>query len=259
MRRTSRGGRAYLESATVDFDAESRVFMTQLSGGWARERQVVTHKLDDGLAVVKSSRGASSYPFNPRGVHVAAGPGVGGRRREHLPLAGDCPVIQQHRCQAAGGRVFPSGRHGDALAPSVHLQAEPRGPVAAALSGDGCCGWHPCGPHAASALPDDRACSQSDGAGNISAKEAWVRAPKPPSRPPPRLVLRHTFERMTAGCRSQPAQPPHRRQRKLRPARGPSVVDADTKPRIATSHATDVPIARAQAHESCTKVICQAE
>jgi hypothetical protein len=160
----------------------------------------------------------------------------------------------QSRCQAAGGRAFPSGRHGGALAPSVHSQAEPRGPVAAALSGDGCCGWHPCGPHVVSALPDDRACSRSDGAGNISAKEAWVRAPKPPSRRPPRLKLLHTFERMTAGCRSQPAQPPHRRQRALRSARGPSVVDADTKPRIATSHATDLPITRAQAHESCTKL-----
>lgn len=39
--------------------------MTQLSGGWARDRQVVTRKLEDGLTVVKSSRGASSHQFNP--------------------------------------------------------------------------------------------------------------------------------------------------------------------------------------------------
>lgn len=55
----------HVVSATVDFDAESTFHMTQLSGGWARERQVVTRKLDDGLTVVKSSRGASSHQFNP--------------------------------------------------------------------------------------------------------------------------------------------------------------------------------------------------
>lgn len=55
----------HLASATVDFDAESKFYMTQLSGGWARERQVVTRKLDDGLTVVKSGRGASSHQFNP--------------------------------------------------------------------------------------------------------------------------------------------------------------------------------------------------
>lgn len=55
----------HLVSATVDFDAEGSFYMTQLSGGWAREREVVTRKLDDGLTVVKSSRGASSHQFNP--------------------------------------------------------------------------------------------------------------------------------------------------------------------------------------------------
>lgn len=55
----------HLASSTVDFDAESRFYMTQLSGGWARERQIVTRKLDDGVTVVKSQRGASSHQFNP--------------------------------------------------------------------------------------------------------------------------------------------------------------------------------------------------
>lgn len=55
----------HLASATVDFDTEAKFYMTQLSGGWARERQVVTRKLDDGLTVVKSGRGASSHQFNP--------------------------------------------------------------------------------------------------------------------------------------------------------------------------------------------------
>lgn len=55
----------HLVSGTVDFDTESRYYMTQLSGGWARERQVVTQKLHDGLTVVRSSRGASSHQFNP--------------------------------------------------------------------------------------------------------------------------------------------------------------------------------------------------
>eukprot|EP00180_Rhodochaete_pulchella_P003672 Plantae.Rhodophyta-Rhodochaete_pulchella.ctg6488.p1 GENE.Plantae.Rhodophyta-Rhodochaete_pulchella.ctg6488~~Plantae.Rhodophyta-Rhodochaete_pulchella.ctg6488.p1 ORF type:complete len:736 (-),score=119.30 Plantae.Rhodophyta-Rhodochaete_pulchella.ctg6488:591-2513(-) len=53
-----------LASATVDFDAD-RYFMTQLAGGWARERQVMTKPLVDGLSVFKSSRGASSHQFNP--------------------------------------------------------------------------------------------------------------------------------------------------------------------------------------------------
>lgn len=52
-------------SATVDFDAESVFYMTQLSGGWARERQVITRKLDEGLTVVRSTRGSSSHQFNP--------------------------------------------------------------------------------------------------------------------------------------------------------------------------------------------------
>lgn len=52
-------------SATIDFDAESVFFMTQLSGGWARERQVITRKLEEGLTVVRSTRGSSSHQFNP--------------------------------------------------------------------------------------------------------------------------------------------------------------------------------------------------
>lgn len=55
----------YVAAATVDFDAEHRYYMTQLSGSWARERQVVTRKLEDGATVVKSTRGASSHQFNP--------------------------------------------------------------------------------------------------------------------------------------------------------------------------------------------------
>lgn len=54
-----------LMSCTVDFDAEYSFYMTQLSGGWARERQVVTRKLDEGLTSIRSSRGASSHQFNP--------------------------------------------------------------------------------------------------------------------------------------------------------------------------------------------------
>jgi hypothetical protein len=56
---------ADLVPGTGDFDAESRIFMTLLSGGRARERGVVARELDDGLTVAKSSRGASSHPFNP--------------------------------------------------------------------------------------------------------------------------------------------------------------------------------------------------
>jgi len=51
-------------SCTVDFDADS-YHLTMLSGGWARERQVVTRPLVDGLTQFKSSRGASSHQFNP--------------------------------------------------------------------------------------------------------------------------------------------------------------------------------------------------
>ncbi len=55
----------HLSSGMVDFDAEHSYYVTQLSGGWARERQVVTRKLEDGVTVVKSVRGTSSHQFNP--------------------------------------------------------------------------------------------------------------------------------------------------------------------------------------------------
>uniref|UniRef100_A0A7S1T4J5 alpha-galactosidase n=1 Tax=Compsopogon caeruleus TaxID=31354 RepID=A0A7S1T4J5_9RHOD len=53
-----------LMSATVDFDS-NKYYMTQLSGGWARERQIVTKELQDGLTTFNSCRGASSHQFNP--------------------------------------------------------------------------------------------------------------------------------------------------------------------------------------------------
>jgi len=51
-------------SCTVDFDADE-YHLTMLSGGWARERQIVQRSLVDGLTQFKSSRGASSHQFNP--------------------------------------------------------------------------------------------------------------------------------------------------------------------------------------------------
>lgn len=63
----------HVASVTLDYDAD-QYYMTQLSGGWARERQVVVRKLDDGLTVVKSSRGASSHQFNPFIVISPGGP-----------------------------------------------------------------------------------------------------------------------------------------------------------------------------------------
>lgn len=55
----------HIASGTVDFDAEHQYYMTQLSGGWARERQVITRQLEDGVTVVKSVRGTSSHQVNP--------------------------------------------------------------------------------------------------------------------------------------------------------------------------------------------------
>lgn len=52
-------------SGTFDFDAEGDYYMTQLAGGWARERHIVTQRLDYGIKEIKSSRGASSHQFNP--------------------------------------------------------------------------------------------------------------------------------------------------------------------------------------------------
>lgn len=55
----------HISSGTFDFDAESDFFMTQLAGGWARERHIITQKLEYGVKEVKSTRGASSHQFNP--------------------------------------------------------------------------------------------------------------------------------------------------------------------------------------------------
>lgn len=55
----------HIVSGTFDFDAESEFYMTQLAGGWARERDIVTQKLEYGVKEIKSSRGASSHQFNP--------------------------------------------------------------------------------------------------------------------------------------------------------------------------------------------------
>ncbi|PXF43996.1 Alpha-galactosidase AgaA [Gracilariopsis chorda] len=62
----------HIYSGTFDFDAESQFYMTHLAGGWARERDVITQKLEYGTNVVKSSRGASSHQFNP---HIVIHPG----------------------------------------------------------------------------------------------------------------------------------------------------------------------------------------
>lgn len=55
----------HLVSGTFDFDAETNYYMTELAGGWAREREIVTQKLEYGVNVVKSGRGASSHQLNP--------------------------------------------------------------------------------------------------------------------------------------------------------------------------------------------------
>lgn len=54
-----------LVSGTFDFDTETDYYLTELAGGWARERDVVTQKLQYGVRVVKSARGASSHQMNP--------------------------------------------------------------------------------------------------------------------------------------------------------------------------------------------------
>ncbi|EME27686.1 alpha-galactosidase isoform 1 [Galdieria sulphuraria] len=51
-------------SSTVDFDTDE-YFLTQLSGSWARERQVVQTRLLDGITAFQSGRGASSHQHNP--------------------------------------------------------------------------------------------------------------------------------------------------------------------------------------------------
>lgn len=55
----------HIVSGTFDFDAEESYYLLQLAGGWARERSVCTQRLDYGVSVVKSTRGASSHQFNP--------------------------------------------------------------------------------------------------------------------------------------------------------------------------------------------------
>jgi len=47
-------------SCTQDFDTDD-FYLTQLSGSWARERQMVTKKLCQGISLVESTRGASSH------------------------------------------------------------------------------------------------------------------------------------------------------------------------------------------------------
>lgn len=54
-------------SCTQDFDTDD-FYLTQLSGSWARERQMVTKKLCQGISLVESTRGASSHQHNPFGV-----------------------------------------------------------------------------------------------------------------------------------------------------------------------------------------------
>ncbi|CAN8076271.1 unnamed protein product [Agarophyton chilense] len=72
----------HIVSGTFDFDAQSQFYMTQLAGGWARERDVVTQKLEYGTNVVKSARGASSHQFNP---HIVIHP-----EEEATESHGDC-------------------------------------------------------------------------------------------------------------------------------------------------------------------------
>ena len=72
----------HLVSGTFDFDAEPQYYLTQLCGGWARERGVRVQPLDYGTTLVKSSRGASSHQFNP---HIVISPNMA-PEEEH----GDC-------------------------------------------------------------------------------------------------------------------------------------------------------------------------
>ncbi|KAI0561197.1 alpha-galactosidase [Gracilaria domingensis] len=72
----------HIVSGTFDFDAESQYYMTHLAGGWARERDIITQKLDYGTQVVKSNRGASSHQFNP---HIVIHP-----EEEATEDHGDC-------------------------------------------------------------------------------------------------------------------------------------------------------------------------
>eukprot|EP00178_Gracilaria_changii_P015184 TRINITY_DN4254_c0_g1_i1.p1 TRINITY_DN4254_c0_g1~~TRINITY_DN4254_c0_g1_i1.p1 ORF type:complete len:996 (+),score=130.47 TRINITY_DN4254_c0_g1_i1:382-3369(+) len=72
----------HIVSGTFDFDAQSQYYMTHLAGGWARERDIITQKLEYGTNVVKSNRGASSHQFNP---HIVIHP-----EEEATEDHGDC-------------------------------------------------------------------------------------------------------------------------------------------------------------------------
>lgn len=62
-----------LSSCHLDLDT-NEFHMTQLSGAWARERQVVTKRLSDGVSAVESRRGASSHQHNPFVLLSVGGP-----------------------------------------------------------------------------------------------------------------------------------------------------------------------------------------
>jgi len=60
-------------SCTVDFDTDE-YYLTQLSGSWARERQVVHTRLLDGITAFQSGRGASSHQHNPSAIISCGAP-----------------------------------------------------------------------------------------------------------------------------------------------------------------------------------------
>ena len=62
-----------LSSTTLDLDT-NEFYMTQLSGAWARERQIVSKRLTDGVSAVESRRGASSHQHNPFVLLSVGGP-----------------------------------------------------------------------------------------------------------------------------------------------------------------------------------------
>jgi len=62
-----------LSSTTLDLDT-NEFYMTQLSGAWARERQIVSQRLTDGVSAVESRRGASSHQHNPFVLFSVGGP-----------------------------------------------------------------------------------------------------------------------------------------------------------------------------------------
>ena len=57
-----------ISSVQLDLPAASHdapYHWTQLSGSWARERQVVTRPIEYGITAIESRRGASSHQHNP--------------------------------------------------------------------------------------------------------------------------------------------------------------------------------------------------